>query len=222
MEIFTCEQNSPEWVQARLGIPTSSQFQAIMTKRRNGAPSKTRHTYLMKLAGERVTREPMDSVTTFHMQRGKDMEAEAAALYAFLHDVEPQRVGFIRNGEAGASPDALIGDSGMLEIKTKLPHLLLAVSLEDVFPAEHYAQCQGQLWIAERDWIDLLVYWPGVEPFIKRAHRDEPYIAELAKQVAAFNAELDEVVERIRAQGVPPEAAVGPMPPIPAALRREA
>jgi hypothetical protein len=200
MIVHTCEQGSAEWYAVRKGIPTASEFQTILTKGRGGGPSLTRRTYMLKLAGEILTGEPMDSANTFHMERGKALEPEARDLYAFLADCEPQQVGLITSGRAGCSPDSLIGSPGMLEIKTKLPHLLLDAMLNDAFLDEHKAQCQGQLWIAEREWVDLAVYWPGLPLFVKRAYRDEAYIKTLAEAVDAFNAELDEVVEKVRAR----------------------
>jgi hypothetical protein len=66
------------------------------------------------------------------------------------------------------------------------------------FPPEHRAQCQGALWVAEREWIDIVVYWPEMPVFIKRAYRDEKYISELSKAVDTFNDELWRLVERVR------------------------
>jgi hypothetical protein len=129
------------------------------------------------------------------------MEAEARATYEFETDAVCEHVGFIRNGRAGASPDSLIGVNGLVEIKTVLPGLLIETMLSDKFPAKHKAQCQGQLWISEREWIDIAVYWPGLPLFIKRATRDEAYIQNLAEAVERFNAELDAIVERVRAYG---------------------
>ena len=111
------------------------------------------------------------------------------------------RVGFVRNGRKGCSPDALLGIAGMLEIKTKLPHLLNDVILKDEFPPEHKAQCQGGLWVCEREWIDIAIYWPGLPLFRKRAYRDEAYIANLAAEVNRFNVELLETVEKISSYG---------------------
>lgn len=199
MEIHNCEQRSDEWFALRAGIPTSSEFATVLAKGKGKVESKTRRTYLMKLAGEVLTGEPMDNYTNRHMERGSLMEPEARALYAFMNDVEPETVGFIRNGDAGASPDALLGDSGLLEIKTKLPHLLIDLILRDEFPPEHKAQCQGQLWMAEREWLDLCVYWPRLPLFVKRVPRDEEYIKELSGAVDAFNADLAGMVERVRA-----------------------
>lgn len=202
LEIIACEQGSPEWAQGRLGIPTASEFAAILTKGRSGAESKTRLSYLYKLAGERLTGEPMETISSFHMERGKLMEDEARSVYSFVTGAACERVGFLRRGKAGASPDALIGQDGLLEIKTKLPHLMVETILRGEFPPEHKAQCQGQLWIAERDWIDIAIYWPGMPIFITRAVRDEAYISELADEVEVFNTELDLTVERIRSYGL--------------------
>jgi hypothetical protein len=195
--ISDCEQNSDQWRMLRCGVPTASMFSAILAK----GEGKTRRTYLLKLAGEILTGEPAESFTNVHMERGHSLEDEARDLYSFQSNAEPTRVGFISNGPKGCSPDSLIGDKGMLEIKTKLPHLLIEVLLKDEFPSEHKAQCQGALWVAEREWIDIAVYYPKMPLFVKRAARDETYIAKLAQEVDLFNIELQQTVEYIRRYG---------------------
>lgn len=201
MNIVKCEQGTEEWFRVRSGMPTASEFATVMTAGRKGEDSKTRKTYMLKLAGEILTGQPMDSFSNIHMERGKIMEDEAREKYAFMVDAEPERIGFIVNGAKGCSPDSLIGTNGMLEVKTKLPHLTIDVLLKDEFPSEHKAQCQGGLWVAEREWIDIVVYWPNLPLFVKRAHRDEAYIKTMAEAVDIFNAELREVVERVRGYG---------------------
>lgn len=201
--IHTCEQGSVEWLKARCGIATASEFSTILTKGRGGEPSKTRRTYMLKLAGEILTGEPSEGFSTVHTERGHALEPEARDLYAMLNDCQPEKVGFITNGRKGCSPDSLVGSSGLLEIKTKLPHLLLDAILSDEFCPEHAAQCQGQIWTAEREWIDLFCYWPGLPPFQKQAVRDETYISQtLAPAVDQFNDELQAVVEKIRRYGL--------------------
>ena len=155
---------------------------------------------MLKLAGEVLTGEPMENYSNHHMERGQVMEAEARHCYAFMKDADPRPVGFIRNGDKGASPDALVEGNGLLEIKTQLPHLLIDLILKDDFPPEHKAQCQGQLWVAEREWLDLAVYWPRLPLFVKRTGRDEPYIKDMAAEVVTFNDEMAGVVENIRAR----------------------
>lgn len=198
MQIVECDQGSEQWFRARMGIPTASEFHTVMAKGKSGEPSKTRRTYMLKLAGEILTGEPMDSFGNHHTERGKEMEPDARNLYAFMLDVEPQLVGFIRNGQKGCSPDSLVGANGMCEIKTKLPHLQVDCLLNDRVPPEHKAQCQGALWVAEREWIDFVSYWPGLPLFVTREHRDDEYIAKMTAAVDEFNAELAETVERVR------------------------
>ncbi len=198
VQIFDCEQNSPEWDALRHGCITASRFKDVMSKGRGSAPSKTRRTYMLSLAAERLGGASADHYTNSHMERGHLLEPEARKMYAFIKDVDPKLVGFVKNGEIGASPDALIGSDGLLEIKTKLPHLQLDCLLANKVPAEHIKQCQGQLWITQREWLDFVSYWPGLDIFIKRMHRDERLIAEIKIAVEQFDAELNKLVEQLR------------------------
>jgi predicted phage-related endonuclease len=194
MEIIDCAQNSDEWLRARMGIPTASAFADVLAK----GEGKTRRTYMLKLAGEIITGEPMDSFSNGHTERGHAMEDEARDLYTFQSGAALHRVGFVKNGRAGCSPDSLIGEDGGLEIKTKLPHLLIDVILKDKCPPEHLAQIQGTLWVTGRQWWDIVIYWPGIPLFVKRVARDDAYIANLAAEVGKFITELDAVVAQIR------------------------
>lgn len=199
IEVFDFEQSSPEWFAARAGIPTASEFSTVMAKGKDGGASVTRGKYLRQLAGEILTGEVApEGYSNAHMERGKEMEAEARSLYAFTSDADPQLVGFIRNGRKGGSPDSLIGDVGGLEIKTAIPAVQIERLQRGGLPAEHKAQVQGNLWVSEREWWDFVSYWPKLPPLIVRVYRDETYIAQLAKAVDAFNEELDAVVASIR------------------------
>ena len=184
MQIMDCEQGSPEWFAAGPGFLP----QPILNRHGVGAWRRGSAEPHAEIAGEIITGDPMDSFSNAHTERGHEMEPEARNFYAFRHDVDPQLIGFIRNGNVGASPDSLIGENGLLEIKTKLPHLLIDVTLRGEFPTDHKAQCQGQLWIAEREWDQPDCYWPKMEPFIAQAYRDE-YIKQLARAVDQFNDE---------------------------------
>lgn len=192
LEIFTFDQNSNEWLRARMGIPTASEFATVMASGRGGGESKTRRTYMLKLLGERMTGEPSENFTTQAMERGHEMEQEARDAYCFMTGNDFDLVGFMRNGEKGASPDALIEDNGLLEIKTKVPHRHLDALLRDEVPSEHIAQIQGQIWISEREWCDFISYWPKLDPFIKRVYRDDVYIKKMSDAVDRF---VDELLE---------------------------
>lgn len=197
VEIITCEQGTDEWRQARAGIPTASEFSTVLAK----GEGKTRRAYMLKLAGEILTGEPMESYTNAHMERGKAMEDEARDLYIFTQGVDLTRVGFIRNGDKGCSPDSLIGDNGGLEIKTALPHIQIERLLKNELPSEHKAQVQGSMWVSERDCWDFVSYWPNLPMLRVQVRRDDAYIANLAGEVARFNDELARTVEQIRSYG---------------------
>jgi hypothetical protein len=190
LQIFNCAQGTPEWFACRLGIPTASKFATVMASGRGGGESKTRRTYMLTLIGEEMTGIPSEGFSNSHTERGHEMEPDARNLYSMIADVEPMQVGFLRRGNVGASPDSLIGDQGMLEIKTKLPHLQLDCLLDDKLPAEHVAQCQGQMWVAQRQWLDFVSYWPGLPLFVKRVHRDEKYIAGIKIAIDDFLADM--------------------------------
>lgn len=194
LEIFDCEQGSAEWHACRLGIPTASRFADILAK----GEGKMRGRYLRDLAAERLrgTVEE-DTYSNAHMERGKVQEDDARRLYAFMADLDPVRVGFIRDGRKGCSPDSLIGEDGGLEIKTALGHIQVERLQRGGLPSEHKAQVQGSLWVTGRTWWDFCSYSPGLPPLIVRVDRDEQYIADLAKAVDAFNAELDDLVSSL-------------------------
>ncbi len=196
-QILYFEQGTDEWYAARAGIPTASMFATVQAKGKGGGASITRRKYMLQLAGERLTGKPMEGYVNNHMERGKEMEAEARDLYAMVHNCEPQQVGFIRRGDSGASPDSLVDNHGLLEVKTKLPHLQIEVLLANRLPPEHVAQVQGQLWVSCREWLDFVSYWPGLPLFVTRVQRDEKYIAELSVAVSEFNEELNAVVNQI-------------------------
>lgn len=198
LQVFDCEQGSPEWFSARLGIPTASEFATLIAVKKEARDKKTRQTYMRKLAGEIITGQPMDSYSNAYMERGKEYEDEARNAYAFLFDAEPKRVGFIRNGNVGCSPDSLLDEDGGLEIKVALPHIQIERLEANALPSEHRAQVQGSLWVTGRKYWDFVSYCPGLPLLALRVERDEDYIATIAGAVNEFHQELAELVGRIR------------------------
>lgn len=197
IEIFNCDQGSVDWFAVRLGLPTASQFATVMAK----GEGKTRATYMRKLVGEIITGEWSEGYSNVHMERGKEMEGDARNLYSFVQDVEPYQIGFVRNGPKGCSPDSLVGDAGALEIKTCLPHIQIERLIAQRVPPEHMAQCQGALWVCEREWIDFVSFWPKMPLLVKRMYRDEEYIARLSDEIDRFNEDLAAMVEKVRSYG---------------------
>ena len=195
LEIFeNIVQGSPEWVSMRLGLATASCFSDVLA----GGQGKTRATYMRRLAGEILCGEPAETFKSAAMERGQVVEAEAVRAYELLTDQEIKRVGFITNHGAGYSPDGLIGEDGSVEFKSMKPELLLDVLERKPDMTEHKPQCQGGLWISERRWIDLVIYYPKMPMYIRRFERDPAYIASLAAAVKAFQADVAAMVERHR------------------------
>jgi hypothetical protein len=195
IEIFDdIEQGTPEWFECRRGLPTASRFATVMAK----GEGKVRSEYMRKLAGEILTGKPMASYKSDQMERGNVMEDEARELYAFVHDADIRRVGFIRNGQKGCSPDSLVGENRGLEIKTAEAHIQIERLILNRLPPEHKAQVQGNLWISDREIWDFVSYWPNLPLLRVPVYRDEDYIKNMAGEVDRFNDELALLVERIR------------------------
>jgi hypothetical protein len=188
IETLDIEQRSPEWFAARLGVPTASLFGDIMGQ------GKMRRLALTRLAAERLTGEPQATYSNQHMARGREQEEEALDYYAWLHEVELQRVGFIRmqiaGGWVGCSPDALVGADGVVEVKCRLASGIVDAKLMKSLPGEYRAQIQGGLWITGRQWCDAVLYNPEMPLLVVRVERDEQYIDALADEVGRFATEL--------------------------------
>lgn len=190
VEIIECEQGSPEWHAARCGIVTASRLKDVMAE----GDGKMRSKYMRELASERMRGWVEDGYSNAHMERGHEQEDEARRSFAFEHAITPIRVGFIKNGRVGCSPDSLIGDDGGLEIKTALGHIQIERLKSGKLPSEHKAQVQGSLWITGRKWWSFVSYSPDLPLMHDRVERDEAYIARIAAAVDAFNTELDALV----------------------------
>lgn len=196
---FNIAQNSPEWDNIRRGLITSSEMKTVLMSGKGSQPSVTRRKYMLNLIADRLGAAPSDRYVNHQMERGHRMEQEAVDAYAFLYDAEPQLIGFVRNGECGASPDRLLGDNGLLEIKTKDRHRQLECLLSDKIPSDHIKQLHAQLWICEREWVDFASYWPGLELFVKRVHRDEKLIKSIELGVTMFLNEMHELMATLEA-----------------------
>lgn len=197
VEVFNDEQGSATWHLNRSGIVTASAMHKVLAK----GEGKTRLSYMYQMIGERITGEPAESFSNSHTERGHEHEPIARNLYQITKEVETVKCGFMRNhkdiGYVGYSPDDTVGDNGLLEIKSKLPHLQAEILDKDQVPREHYHQLQCGLWVAEREWIDFVSYSPFFPLFIKRVERDESYIKNMRSEVISFYADLEEKLQSI-------------------------
>lgn len=201
MKIYDMPQGSEEWLAIRRGKVTASKFATVLANGRGGKgdPSVTRRKYMLTLISDRIGGAPSDGYSNRHMERGKDMEAEALKLYHALH-APPIRVGFVeRNDDVGCSPDAFVGDAGMVQVKTALPDIQLERVLKPALPSEHVCQVQGELWVCEREWSDFVSYWPGLPLMVVRVYRDETAIKSIEFGVEMFLNEMHELMQQLEA-----------------------
>lgn len=193
------EQGSAEWLAIRMGIVTMSNIGALLVNGKGEAGfGADAMTYMNTLIGERITQEIADPFTgNRHTERGHELEPKARALYEMQTDLSCEQVAIILNHGCGYSPDSLVGDNGLNEIKTKLPKYQVELILSGEIPKEHLAQCQGGLWISGREWIDFISYWPGMPLFVKRLHRDEAMISKMEERVKTFYELLEDRMNRV-------------------------
>lgn len=198
MKIIECEQRSPEWFAARLGIPTASAFKSIITP--GGERSKSADGYANELLAEILAGEQLESFESPWMTRGREFEEEAAQAYGMITERKLLKVGFVTNddGTMGCSPDRLVDDDGLLEVKVPSPanhvHYLLTRKLDrDYFP-----QLQGQLYVTGRQWVDWMSYHSKLPPCIIRVYRNDEYIAALDQFMGYFLEGLKVKCERMR------------------------
>ena len=201
MKIISCIQGSPEWLALRAGIPTASEFDKILTP--GGKASASAEKYLFGLLAERMMGHPRIEAVSTWMQRGNEMEAEAVAFYEAQRDLETVPVGFVTNDAetVGASPDRLVGEDGLLEIKVPSDPVHVSYLLKKAVDQAYYPQVQGQLWITERKWADILSYHPEMPPALIRVERDEEFIKLLSEAVEEFSRLLEEAAADLTARG---------------------
>jgi hypothetical protein len=206
--ILDVVQGSDDWLRARIGIPTASNFSIIMASGKDGGPSITRTKLLHRMAGEILTQEPSpDEYRNAAMDRGNALEDEARQSYAKRKGAILQPVGFAKNfsglRHCGASPDSLLGFDGGLEVKTAAAHVLIPMLKQPAkMPSEHRCQVQGNMWVCERNWWDVTIYCHRAMPAMDvRVYRDDAFIKELSNEVEKFNFELRRLVDSLKAMG---------------------
>ena len=205
--ILDVVQGSPEWFEARKGIPSASNFATVMASGRDGGESMTRLEYMRRLAGEIITGRPAEE--TFKskaMERGNAMEPAAIEDYERRRKVTVQRIGLGINfsglKRCCASPDGIVGFDGGLETKTMRPDKMIPLLERGAqMQPEHRAQVHGNMLVFERDWWDFKIFYEKMPPFEVRVTRDERYIKELHNGIETFNFELNRLVEKLKSMG---------------------
>lgn len=196
------DQRSSEWFDARCGKLTGSRFSDVMNLIAGGKPGANRRALITMLAVERLTGKCVETFQNDAMRRGTELEPEARAAYEALTGELVEEVGFIPHPVlpyVGVSPDGLLGDDGMVELKcpANMAKHLDALRAND-HAKEYRWQLQGQLWVAHRKWVDAVSYDPRFPEHLRlaicRVSRDEASIKELAAECAKANDEIEEVL----------------------------
>lgn len=181
------EQGDPKWLALRCGKITGSRFRAVMDiQKRTGHPNAARRKLIETLRQEIRTGVPEYTEPNEFMRHGTAMEPLARKAYEFLHDCVCDVPAFIAHRALdyiGFSPDGLIGDDGMIEIKCPYVEARHTRTIESQqCPGEYWPQVQGGLWITDRPWCDFVSYFPSISVEVVRVERDDRYIARLASE----------------------------------------
>tara|TARA_R110002096_G_scaffold401229_1_gene598026 strand:- start:36 stop:659 length:624 start_codon:yes stop_codon:yes gene_type:complete len=202
--ITTCEQGSDEWLSMRLGKITASRVKDVLTKGRGNTPSKTAESYMVELMAEILTGESKPFFENDAMRWGTETEPQARSMYevnnGFVSVVE---VAFVEHNEqVGISPDGLIGDNGLLEIKCPNTTTQIKRALSDDYSSDYKAQIQMQLWVTEREWCDFVSFDPRLDCeagyLQQRVFRDEEYIKEMKTKVYAFVEKMNGLIKQLK------------------------
>ncbi len=197
------EQRSTEWFAARLGRVTASKVADVIAKTKTGY-SASRENYMAQLICERMTGTQGESFSSTAMQWGTDQEPLARAAYEAVADVLVDEVGFIIHPAivaAGASPDGLVGDDGLIEIKCPNTSTHIDTVLSGKVPSKYIPQMQWQMACTQRKWCDFVSFDPrmpeGLQLFIQRVDFDVEYVKMLEAEITVFLAELETKIEKL-------------------------
>lgn len=198
MIVHNCDQYSPEWFSLRRGRPTASEFSSIITPV-DAAPSKGMKDYICRLIGDRF--DPMygqaDGFASAAMKNGSIMEPHVRRWYQATTEDEVTQVGFCTtdDGRFGCSPDALVGEDGILGIKAPEYHTHVGWLIDGVLPAKHKPQTHGELVVTGRAWFDFMSECPGLPPLLVRVFPDD-YTEALRRALDEFWTKYQQILER--------------------------
>lgn len=197
------EQRTEDWFAARLGKVTASRVADVIAKTKTGY-SASRDNYMAQLVVERLTNTQAESFTNAAMQWGTDQEPFARAAYEVAQNVMVEETGLVDHPTipmAGASPDGLIGEDGLVEIKCPNTATHIDTLLTQTVPGKYITQMQFQMACTGRQWCDFVSFDPRMpakaQLFVKRVMRDEAFIKEIETEIKKFLAEVTAKVEQL-------------------------
>jgi putative phage-type endonuclease len=196
-------QGTPEWFAQRLGKVTASRVADVIAKTKTGY-STSRANYLAQLVAERLTGQAAESFSNAAMQHGTETEPLARMAYETETGLMVTEVAMIDHptiAMTGASPDGLVGESGLVEIKCPNTATHIDTLLSDKAPTKYIPQMQWQMVCTGRAWCDFVSFDPrlpeDMQLFVKRVERDDAYIAELEAEVKTFLIEVESTVNKL-------------------------
>lgn len=191
------DQGSEEWFKARIGKVTASRVADVLAKTKTGF-SASRDNYMAQLICERLTNQKAEGFSNAAMQHGTDTEPLARAAYEDYADILVDEVGFVPHPSiqmAGASPDGLVGDDGLLEIKCPNTATHIDTLLSRAVPTKYNTQMQFQMACTGREWCDFVSFDnrlpKELQLFVKRVPREDMYIKLMEVEIIKFLNELD-------------------------------
>jgi putative phage-type endonuclease len=198
------EQRTQEWFNARLGKVTASRVADVLAKTKTGY-SASRDNYMAQLVVERMTNTQAESFTNAALQWGTDQEPFARAAYEVQQNVLVDETGLVNHPTiemAGASPDGLVGEDGLVEIKCPYQTAThIDTLLTQTVPGKYIAQMQFQMACTGRQWCDFVSFSPKMptkaQLFVKRVQRDDGFIKEMESEITKFLAEVTAKVEQL-------------------------
>jgi len=197
------DQGTEEWFTIRIGKVTASRVADVIAKTKTGY-SASRDNYMAQLVCERLTGQKGESFTNAAMQHGTETEPLARAAYEALKDVLVDEVGFVPHPTidmAGASPDGLVGDDGLIEIKCPNTATHIDTLLSQTVPGKYNTQMQFQMACTGRQWCDFVSFDnrlpEELQLFVMRVPRDEVFIRLIEAEIVQFLAELDDKINKL-------------------------
>lgn len=190
------EQRSAAWYWLRIGKPTASEFSRIVTP--TGKLSAQSSDYARLILSEMMLGKVQEMPETEWMVRGQQLEDNAIEAYEFNSGLETSLGGFVTtdDGRVGCSPDRLVGDDGIIEMKCPAPNTMIGYLLDrNSLEIGKKPQVQGELLVTGRKWCDLVAYHPEMPIVIVRVKRDEVYLATLQAALTEFIRDLDRMRE---------------------------
>lgn len=201
MMIHPPKQGSEGWLSLRLGHPTASEFDKLVTPLWKIKTGDGPHSYLCEKLAEHITGKPLERGGTFAMEQGSILETEAVPYFELIHDVEVQRVGYCSTDDMriGCSPDGLIGEDGGLECKCPFAQTHVRYLLDGVVPTDYLAQVHGSMFVTGRKWWKFMSYARGFPPLIVHVDRDEKIQAAIREALDGLLKRFDESLAKIQA-----------------------